>query len=149
LSPGYTSSELHTTLAELAERTQPFTIDLVLGSLGGFLALVPRQPYPLLQNLAAACVMELDHLRAPPSTADLARRRQAKLSEREHDYLLRYGYPYVLEFFEFHMTLTERLAEPEHSLVRRTLAPLVATFCGQPLAIDALAIFEQPDRASP
>ena len=70
---------------------------------------------PPLQALADACVEQLDPLRAPPSEAELARRRRAKLTARQDAMLVRWGYPYVFDTWFFHMTLTRRLsAEEKH-----------------------------------
>jgi putative phosphonate metabolism protein len=140
---------VHGAVAELAAAMRPFEVQLELGSLGGFLALVPARRAPELEALAAACVEGLDHLRAPLGEAELARRRQSDLTPAQDAYLVRFGYPYVFEFFRFHMTLTERLAEPEHGRVRAALAPLAAEVCAAPLRIDALSVFEQEGRGAP
>jgi 2'-5' RNA ligase len=65
------------------------------------------------------------------------------LSARQEALLDRYGYPYVLEEFRFHMTLTERL-EPSDS---QRLCPWLGTYfhaaqC-QPVAVDAICLFVQ------
>ena len=48
----------------------------------------------------------------PPGAAELERRRKAGLSAAQEKMLLRWGYPYVLDEFRFHLTLTGRL-QPE------------------------------------
>lgn len=146
---GVGGEEVQAAVAALAASRQPFDVRLELGVLSGFLALVPAEPSPALEALAADCVRELDHLRAPLSEADIARRRKSPLTPEEDAYLLRWGYPYVLDRFRFHMTLTGRLAEPELGQVRAMLEEQVAPLCAEPVRIDALAVFEQPDRSSP
>ena len=47
--------------------------------------------------------------RAPPSDAELARRRRAGLTPQQDAMLVRWGYPYVFDTWFFHMTLTRRL----------------------------------------
>jgi hypothetical protein len=44
-------------------------------------------------------VREFDRYRAPLTEEDRARRRPERLSERQREYLERWGYPYVLEEF--------------------------------------------------
>jgi putative phosphonate metabolism protein len=124
----------------------PFGITLEVGSLGGFIALVPATSSAPLDALAADCVEAFDRFRAPLDEAEIARRRASGLSPRQDGHLLRYGYPYVLDDFRFHMTLTERLQAPERDRVLALLAELAAPVCAKPITIDAIAIFEQPSR---
>jgi putative phosphonate metabolism protein len=148
-APGVGAAAVADAAGALARRLRPVQVPLALGSLGGFLALVPAGPLPALDRLAAACVTELDSLRAPLDGAELARRRAAGLDPVEDAHLARWGYPYVLDRFRYHMTLTERLAEPEHAAVRAALAPRVAPLCAAPWPLDALVVFAQADRAAP
>ncbi|MYF89607.1 MAG: DUF1045 domain-containing protein, partial [Boseongicola sp. SB0676_bin_33] len=74
-----------------------------------FLALTPVGDAPALQCLAHNLVAELDWLRATPTGAELARRRAARLTSSQEANLLRWGYPYVMDEFRFHMTLTGKL----------------------------------------
>jgi putative phosphonate metabolism protein len=126
-----------------------FEITLKVGSLGGFIALVPAAGSPALEVLAADCVETFDRFRAPLDEAEIARRRASGLTARQDRHLLRWGYPYVLDDFCFHMTLTERLQPPERDQVLAILAGRAAPVCAKPLTIDAIAIFEQPSRDAP
>lgn len=74
----------------------------------GFLALIPG-PDPALSDLAAEVVRVLDPFRAPLTAAEVARREPERLSQRQCDLLAVYGYPYVMEEFQFHLTLSSRL----------------------------------------
>ena len=60
-----------------------FAIRLRVGELGGFLALVPAEPCPAMDRLAAACVETFDRFRAPLTAEDRARRRPERLSPAE------------------------------------------------------------------
>ena len=84
---------------------------LELGELSGFLALVPAERCVELQDLADRCVVEFDDFRRPADEAELARRRAPGLSPRQDELLVRWGYPYVLEEWRFHLTLTGRLPD--------------------------------------
>ncbi len=42
---------------------------------------------------------------------ELQRRRAANLTPRQEFLLMHWGYPYVLDEFRFHMTLTRRLPD--------------------------------------
>lgn len=122
---------------------------LQVAEIGRFIALVPLEPPTQLEALAARVVEDLDHLRAPQSDADRARRLQSPLTPRQLSYLDRYGYPFVREDFRFHMTLTGPIADgPERARVREALAEAYATSVAPgPVEIDALAVFRQDTRS--
>jgi putative phosphonate metabolism protein len=122
---------------------------LRLASISGFLALTLSEPCAAIHDLADRCVEALDRFRAPPSLAELERRSRANLTARQEALLALWGYPYVMEEFRFHMTLTRRLDAEEGAMVRRALAPLVAPLCETPLAIDAISLFHQPSNDAP
>lgn len=91
----------------------PFDLPpLRVATLDGFLALTPSAPSQALQRLADACVRETDTHRLAPSPAENARRRAAGLTAEEEALLQRWGYPYVMQRWTFHMTLTDRLGTP-------------------------------------
>lgn len=124
-------------------------VRLRVGELGGFLALVPAEAAPNLDRLAADCVREFDRHRAPLPEHDRQRRDLSRLSPVEREHLERWGYPYVLDRFRFHMTLTGVLEQPERgavaAILERALAPLLA----EPLVIDQLALLAQTHRVAP
>ncbi len=120
------------------------TIDLVVRSLGDFVALVPRLPSPALQDLAAACVRAFDSFRAPLSQSERARRMCASLGVVERAHLERWGYPYVLDRFRFHMTLTGRLDEPDRRRLTETLQEAFADAVGAgEVMVDCLSLLRQ------
>ncbi len=90
----------------LARSLKPFTLPALAPiKIGHFIALSPTLPSPELQHLADSCVTELDAHRRPEDAAALAKRATGR-SERQLRYLERYGYPFVLEEWRFHMTLS-------------------------------------------
>jgi hypothetical protein len=101
-------------------------------------------------GLADACVTAFDRFRAPLTAAELERRRRSPLTPAQDRHLERWGYPYVFDQFQFHMTLTARLTDAaEHDRVRAALVERTAPVCRDPLEIDAIAVFEQADREAP
>ena len=80
-----------------------------LARLGHFLALVPAEPCVPLQGLAEACVRELHDCAAPLPPSEIERRSRGGLSPRQAEMLALWGYPYVMDEFVFHLTLTGRL----------------------------------------
>lgn len=116
-----------------------------LACLSRFIALVPAQPSAELQDLADGCTIEFDEFRRPADAAELARRRAACLSPRQDELLLRWGYPYLLEEWRFHLTLTGRIEdEGERLAIGDLLRRRFAAFLDRPLAVRDLCVFRQP-----
>jgi putative phosphonate metabolism protein len=143
--------DLTRALTGFAMRQTPFEIAaLHLKEIGDFLALVPADPAPALSSLADACVTEFDAYRAPPDAAEVAKRHAAGLTPRQAELLARWGYPYVLDEFRFHLTLTGPVSDcAERHRVAGLLQPLVAPLLDQPVPVRELCLFHQPDRATP
>lgn len=143
-------SDLLAAVGTFAARLKPIRIgSMVLSNLSGFFALVPQSRSVELQELADRCVVEFDEFRRPPDEAELGRRRKAGLSSRQEQLLVRWGYPYVLEEWRFHLTLTGRIAdEAEREAVRTLLGQRFAAHIEQPLLVRDLCVFRQtsPDR---
>jgi putative phosphonate metabolism protein len=146
LAPGKTEAELSAACATFAgeARTIP-VIRPVVDSISGFIAVIPAEPVGELQQLAADCARDFDSFRAPLSAEDRARRKPEKLSERQRDYLDRWGYPYVMEEFRFHMTLTGRLDAERRGPIMEMLRGRFAALGLETLAIDRVALFKQDD----
>jgi len=119
----------------------------VVDSISSFIAVVPAEPSTDLEQLAADCTRDFDSFRAPLTAQDRARRNPSALTPRQCEYLDRWGYPYVMEDFRFHMTLTGRLdarrREPVLAMLRTRFSAIgLAT-----LAVDRIAIFRQEENA--
>ncbi|WP_119458994.1 DUF1045 domain-containing protein [Rhodospirillaceae bacterium SYSU D60014] len=151
LADGHSLEALQRAITAFAATRAGFELPpLRLATLGRFLALVSSGPCEPLASLAADCVTAFDSFRKPPSADELARRRANGLTERQNQLLIRWGYPYVLDEFRFHLTLTGSLDdEREREAVRRTLAPLVTPLCEEPVAVQSICLFEQADGTAP
>lgn len=123
-------------------------IELVVQSISGFIAVVPAQAPRELEQLAADCVSAFAGFRAPLTPEDRARRNPAKLTSRQCEYLDRWGYPYVMEEFRFHMTLTERLVAARREPILAMLQDRFAELGIERLAIDRIALFKQDNEAA-
>ncbi|WP_331375327.1 DUF1045 domain-containing protein [Sinorhizobium chiapasense] len=117
----------------------PLKIDL----LGGFFALVPASPIPALRGFAAQIVEQFDRFRAPMNTPELQRRLQSSLDEIETAHLVQWGYPYVLDRFRFHMTLTDRVPEEDRARTRARLEKVFQPYLSEDYRIDTLYLFVQ------
>lgn len=149
LAAGAHAALLHETARVFAETREAFDLPLRVASLDGFLALVPDTPSPAVHRLADDCVRQFDRFRARTSEAELAKRRAAGLTPRQDACLRRWGYPYVFDEFRYHMTLTERLPPPLHDAVLAHLQEVTRPLLERPFRLDALAVFEEPERGAP
>lgn len=146
LASGTTEAELASACATFAAKAPPIPlIRPIVDSISGFIAVVPAEPASDLQQLAADCVRDFDVFRAALTAEDRARRRPEKLSERQRDCLDRWGYPYVMEEFRFHMTLTGRLDAERRGPILEMLRARFAALKLDTLAIDRIALFRQDD----
>ena len=140
LAEGQSFTALHTAVATLATHLAPVTLPgLRLRDLDGFLALTPEGDQAPLHALAAEVVTALEPFRAPLTAAEIAKRRPERLTPRQRDLLDAYGYPFVLEEFRFHLTLSDRLPEPT-ALAAQAQAHF-APHLPRPFTIDALCLF--------
>lgn len=146
LADGADQSGLERALAALAARLAPVRMEgLALSQIGSFVALMPEGDVSGLSALAAACVTDLDSFRAPAPEAELARRRAAGLSERQERYLKDWGYPYVLEEFKFHLTLSGRLSEADAQQLHAALDPVLCPLLPRPFVIRDLSLFGEDE----
>ena len=102
-----------------------------------------------MQALADVCVEGLDHLRAPLTEQEIARRRRAPLTPQQDAMLLRWGYPYVFETWFFHMTLTRRLNADEKRLFMPAAEAYFARATALPRWVTDICLFVQPGPGEP
>lgn len=139
---GVTLEDVGAHVAALAALLAPARCDgLRLANMHGFLALVPEGDEGALRDLAAHVVTETDALRAPLDAGEIARRRPETLSTRQRDLLHRWGYPYVMEEFRFHLTLTDSLPQTVLDPVAAALAAHFAPVLPQPFVVEDLCLF--------
>jgi len=145
LESGYTQADLQARLASVAASFhQGFKLEVEVAQVGNFLALVLRQPCQPLQDVAQACVEQLHACAATLPPSEVARRSRGGLSPRQQAMLAQWDYPYVLDDFVFHMTLTGPLdglsavqTEQLAGHARSWFAPLLE----QGLWVDAVSWF--------
>ena len=142
-APGTSESQLADALRDFADRQASFSLAAPkIVSLGSFLAFVPSAPSAALDRLAAACVRDFERWRAPMSPSERDRREAAGLSPRQIALMDRWGYPYVMDEFRFHLTLSSALEASTLVQFRQAVEQLFAPIRA-PLNIDGLALFRQ------
>ncbi|WP_171176893.1 DUF1045 domain-containing protein [Ruegeria sp. HKCCD8929] len=146
LAEGQSLLALQEACAALAATRVPVTLaGLKIARLGRFLAARPLGDTSGLNALAAASVRELDGFRAPASDTELARRRASGLTPAQEQNLSQWGYPYVMDDFRFHITLTGRLDKPTLAQVQTALETRIALMLPQPFTITDLALMGEAE----
>lgn len=150
LKPGTSAEDLLEDATRFAAARAPFEIELVVRNLSGFIALMQKDSKAEMRELAADCVRHFDPLRALPSEADLEKRRAAGLSGEQELMLQRWGYPYVMNEFRFHMTLSKRIGDDAErdALIKEILAH-GSEALAHPVKVDAISVFHQEHRKAP
>lgn len=143
LREGQTPEALGQAVAALAVRQQRCRFSVRLAMLGGFFAWVPAEAQDEIGAIAEACVTGLDGFRQPPGQDELARRGQG-LNPAQAALLQRWGYPYVLEEFRFHLTLSDAVSGPEAEAMRAALAEYTDRHARGTVAFEALCLFVEP-----
>ncbi len=142
LAAGCTPDDLLLELTQVFGQIPSFAMaPLKAVVLDRFLALVPDGDPGVINRIADECVMRFDRYRETAGAAEVARRRSAGLTPREDEHLLRWGYPYVLDAFRFHMSLTGPLgSESETAALRQAAENLIPD---EPLRFDSVTLFRE------
>lgn len=142
-------AELIETFETFCRTNKPFTLENIdLGEVEGFYAILTSQT-PSLAAMEQAIVETFEPFRAPLSPQEIARRRPETLSPAERRNLEIWGYPYVLDTFFFHMTLTDRLASELRPGARAMLESHFAGLLKRPLPFSGLALCVEPSPGAP
>jgi putative phosphonate metabolism protein len=150
LAPGLTEAQLIAAVDAFAGGRAPVALPkLKLARLDSFFALVPSIRSEELDAFAADVVREFDRFRAPLSETEIERRNPDRLSAPEFANLTRWGYPYVMESFRFHMTLTGRVAADQQARIADTLEALFGPLIATPVALDSVSLFAEPEAGAP
>jgi len=150
LTAGTSYDDLLQSARSVAAKLRPIApLRLKLAELSEFLALRPDGDDGPIGAIADACTKRLDHHRAPMDADERARRLTASLTQRQTRHLDQWGYPYVLDDFRFHMTLSKRLREPVRSRLFDALTPSVAEALATPFDLDSLCLFGDPGDGGP
>lgn len=150
LATGETEGSLLGAFDAFAEALSPVVLPAIsLSQIDRFFALTPAQRSEALDSLASDVVVAFDRFRAPMSEADIARRNPEKLNPAELKYLQQWGYPYVFEAFRFHMTLSGQVPSADSSRFRRSIEAYFGSLLDEPLAVDSIALFAEPEPGAP
>lgn len=117
---------------------------LELAIIGKFIALTPTTQSAALDKLSAACVRAFEAFRVPLSDEQLENYKQNRLTVHQEQMLEHWGYPYVMEEFRFHISVTDRIDDPtERDDVMTALETLAASVLGNPIVVRDFTVFGQ------
>ncbi|WP_448327529.1 DUF1045 domain-containing protein [Sulfitobacter sp. M13] len=141
LTKASTEAQLAEGVATFCKGQAPVQLDgLALSQIGRFLALVPQGDTTALGSLAGTANVVLDAFRAPLSEAEFTRKNAPYLTDQQRIYLKNYGYPHIMEYFRFHITLTGPLAPDQITPVKTALRRYLGTDIPAPFVIDSLTL---------
>jgi hypothetical protein len=110
-------ADLIDNVAEFASKFAPFDAGVLnvgaitTGDGRAFVVLRPQGALTELRSFEASVVRMLDPMRAPLTEGERKRRKSARLTPRQAYYLDAWGYPYVLDEFRPHFTLTNAISD--------------------------------------
>jgi hypothetical protein len=138
-------AELDAAVEAFADEHSPVALDGIAPRLfDGFLAFTTQPQPAALTGFASAAADAFEPFRAPLSESELARRLRAPLTPRQVERVHQYGYPYVLEEFLFHMTLTDRLPEELRAPMMERATAWFRDALAAPVLLDRLVVFAEP-----
>jgi hypothetical protein len=146
LAAAHTEAELLLAATAFAAERATVTIPgLRPTAMGSFRALVPSGDQKALNALGESVVRKFDGFRAPLTEADVRRRRASHLTARQRELFDRWGYPYVLDEFRFHLTLTDELPAERAAAVDAAAAQHFALVAGVDVPLSGITISVEPE----
>lgn len=146
LAQGARIDDLDDALTRFAADRAPFSMGRMrVASLGKFVAVVPVDAPSDLRELASDCVAHFDEFRAPLREAELEKRRHGGLSPRQDALLLEWGYPYVMEEFRFHLTLSGALDDGHSADVAGAASEVFSDALNEDIQVRDICLFAERD----
>lgn len=150
LAEGYNFQSLLERVSSFCAEQKPVVIGRLNPALVfGFLALVPVTQSDKLADFAASCIKNFDDLRAPMDAQTRAKRLDAGLTAREIELLDAYGYPYIFEFFRWHITLSNQLDAAFQDKMLTAAQKWFAPALAKPIKISGLSIYKEEEAGAP
>jgi putative phosphonate metabolism protein len=121
-----------------------------LAVIGKFIALTPAASSAGLESLAAQCVRAFEGFRVPLTAEQTANYMRNKLTVHQTQMLEHWGYPYVMEEFRFHISLTDRIDDAnERNAMMKAVQTSVGKVVNTPIVVRDLSVFHQVERDQP
>ncbi|MBX4925069.1 DUF1045 domain-containing protein [Rhizobium binae] len=150
LSGDMSESQLLRDLMRFAGTLAPFQISrLEIARLGSFYSLMPSAPCEQIEYLASAIVQEFDRYRAPLSEADIERSDPDGLSAAQFANLHRWGNPYVMDEFRFHMPVTGSINAIDLPRIESALRTVFEPVLKEPVMVSNVALMIEEGTGGP
>ncbi|MCF3638907.1 DUF1045 domain-containing protein [Rhizobium sp. TRM95111] len=150
LAEGVSEATLLKELMLFAGAMRPFRLQpLEVARLGTYYGLAPERPDTDMHRLAALVVQHFDAFRAPLTEIEIERRDPDGLTAPQFANLHRWGYPYVMDEFRFHMTLTGTVNPCDGQRIEKALRDHFAGVLAAPLDVSSIALFVEEETGSP
>lgn len=150
LAPGTDESQLLKALMHFTSAETPFGIERIeVTRLSHCWALAPQVPSQAMHLLAGRVVQAFDRFRASLSEEEIERSDPDRLTAPQFTNLHRWGDPFVMDQFRFHLKLTGALNAAAERLLEAPLRELFEPHLKEPLVIDSLALFIEEDAGAP
>ncbi|MBX4999802.1 DUF1045 domain-containing protein [Rhizobium lentis] len=150
LSPDMSEAQLLRDLMRFSGTVPPFRLPrLEIARLGNFYSLQPSAPCEQIQYLASAIVQEFDRFRAPLSEAEIERSDPDGLSAAQFANLHRWGNPYVMEEFRFHMPVTGPVNAVDIPRIEPALRTIFGPVIGELVMVANVALMIEEGAGGP
>ena len=146
LAEGWDQDRLSACVKELCAKLVRVSLPgLFLRRVGSFLALTPDGEGAGLEALAARVVTDLDAARAPLTAGEIQRRRPERVSPDQRALLDRWGYPFVMGEFRFHLSVSGPLAAADLDRLHPIAEAYFAPHLPRPFVIAELCLFGEAE----
>ena len=130
---------------QLAFDLEPLSVK----EIGTFIALVPAG-LDALSRLAEASLRAFHPLREQPTLAEMERRRSKGLTPAQERLLARWGYPYVLDEYRFHITMTDSIPDKgKRKMMMQVISEHAAWLTKTIHTVRELCLFRQENKDTP
>lgn len=141
LTRGTSHEKLADACQKLAAQTAAFELEsLSLVRLGRFLALKADGDQSQINDLASRCVTQLDHHRARMTQSEAEKRLASARSDSQRARIQDWGYPFVLDQYRFHMTMTDKLPKGDLDETQQALGKVLDPMLSKPVPLDAISL---------
>lgn len=149
LNPAKTDESLIEAFDRFCMAWSRFGARLEVTSILSFVAIMEAERSDTLNAMAAEAVEYFNPFLATLSDADIARRKPESLTSHQLVMLQRWGYPYVMDEFRFHMTLSSSLDEAARVRMKMAANARFDEFLAEPVEIGGLGLFVEHESGAP
>ena len=148
LADGTDEDGLANAFSAFASSHVPIAVGLLrITAMNRFVVLSAVEPHPAIESLADACLAAFDPYRAPLSERIAPAASRPGSAPRQAELLERWGYPYVLDEFRFHMTLAGPIPDEARAAFKASLSRAFNGLSRDHLELGAISLMRQDDRA--